>query len=80
MISSKLYGGGDKPNQTGLSRKYIIEGIKASLTRFQMDYADLIFYHRPDIYTSIEETVRAMNFLIDQGLAFYWGSSQWTAE
>lgn len=45
-----------------------------------MDYVDLIFCHRPDIYTPIEETVRAMNFLIDQGMAFYWGTSEWSAD
>jgi len=80
VISTKLFWGGRKPNQTGLSRKHIIEGTKASLARLQMDYVDLIFCHRPDIYTPIEETVRAMNFLIDQGMVFYWGTSQWSAD
>jgi voltage-dependent potassium channel beta subunit len=80
VISTKLFWGGRKPNQTGLSRKHIIEGARASLARLQMEYVDLIFCHRPDIYTPIEETVRAMNFLIDQGLAFYWGTSEWTAD
>jgi voltage-dependent potassium channel beta subunit len=80
VISTKLFWGGRKPNQTGLSRKHIIEGAMASLARLQMDYVDLIFCHRPDIYTPIEETVRAMNFLINQGLAFYWGTSEWSAD
>jgi voltage-dependent potassium channel beta subunit len=80
VISTKLFWGGRKPNQTGLSRKHIIEGARASLSRLQMDYVDLIFCHRPDIDTPIEETVRAMNFLIDQGLAFYWGTSEWRAD
>jgi voltage-dependent potassium channel beta subunit len=80
VISTKLFWGGRKPNYTGLSRKHIIEGARASLARLQMDYVDLIFCHRPDIYTPIEETVRAMSFLIDQGLAFYWGTSEWTAD
>jgi voltage-dependent potassium channel beta subunit len=80
VISTKLFWGGRKPNQTGLSRKHIVEGAKASLARLQMDYVDLIFCHRPDIYTPIEETVRAMNFMIDQGLAFYWGTSEWSAD
>jgi voltage-dependent potassium channel beta subunit len=79
VISTKLFWGGRKPNQTGLTRKHIIEGAKASLSRLQMDYVDLIFCHRPDIYTPIEETVRALNFLIDQGMAFYWGTSEWSA-
>jgi voltage-dependent potassium channel beta subunit len=80
IISTKVFWGGDGPNDTGLSRKHIVEGTRASLARLQMDYVDLIFCHRPDIYTPIEETVRAMNFIIDQGLAFYWGTSEWSAE
>jgi len=80
VISTKIFWGGDGPNDTGLSRKHLIEGTRASLARLQMDYVDLIFYHRPDIYTPIEETVRAMNFIIDHGLAFYWGTSEWSAE
>ncbi len=79
VISTKLFWGGDGPNDTGLSRKHIIEGANASLARLQMDHVDLIFCHRPDIYTPIEETVRAMSYLIDQGKAFYWGTSQWSA-
>jgi voltage-dependent potassium channel beta subunit len=80
VISTKLFWGGNKPNHTGLSRKHIIEGARASLGRLQMDYVDLIFCHRPDIYTPIEETVRAMNFLINEGMTFYWGTSEWSAD
>jgi voltage-dependent potassium channel beta subunit len=80
VISTKIFWGGDGPNDSGLSRKHIIEGTRASLKRLQLEYVDLIFCHRPDIYTPIEETVRAMNFVIDQGLAFYWGTSEWSAE
>lgn len=79
VISTKIFWGGKKPNQTGLSRKHIIEGMQASLKRLQMDYVDLIFCHRPDIYTPIEETVRAMNFVLNQGWAYYWGTSEWSA-
>ncbi len=79
VISTKIFWGGSGPNETGLSRKHIIEGANASLARLQMEYVDLIFCHRPDIYTPIEETVRAMNYLIGQGKAFYWGTSQWSA-
>ncbi len=79
VISTKIFWGGSGPNQTGLSRKHIIEGTLASLGRLQMDYVDLIFCHRPDIYTPIEETVRAMDYLVNQGRAFYWGTSQWSA-
>lgn len=77
VISTKIFWGGRDPNQSGLSRKHIIEGTKASLERMQLDYVDLIFCHRPDIHTPIEETVRGMNYLIDQGMAFYWGTSEW---
>ena len=80
VISTKIFWGGDSPNNSGLSRKHLVEGIRASLARLQLDYVDLIFCHRPDIYTPVEETVRAMNFIIDQGLAFYWGTSEWSAE
>ncbi|HEX7586885.1 MAG TPA: aldo/keto reductase [Anaerolineae bacterium] len=79
VISTKIFWGGDGPNNSGLSRKHIIEATDASLARLQMKYVDLIFCHRPDMYTPIEETVRAMNYLIDHGKAFYWGTSQWSA-
>lgn len=80
VISTKIFWGGAGPNNTGLSRKHIIEGTDASLKRLQMDYVDLIFCHRPDIHTPIEETVRAMNHVINLGKAFYWGTSEWSAE
>ncbi|MFN2215063.1 MAG: potassium channel beta subunit family protein [Anaerolineales bacterium] len=80
VISTKIFWGGSGPNQRGLSRKHVIEGTQAALDRLQLDYVDLIFCHRPDIHTPIEETVRAMTFLIDQGKAFYWGTSEWSAE
>lgn len=80
VISTKIFWGGEGPNQRGLSRKHILEGLRASLARLQLEYVDLIFCHRPDVYTPIEETVRAMSFLIDQGLAFYWGTSEWSAD
>ncbi|RMX64709.1 hypothetical protein DD238_005657 [Peronospora effusa] len=81
VISTKLffgYKGG--PNDVGNSRKHLVEGMKASLKRFGMDYVDLVFCHRPDPFTPMEETVRAMNFLIEQGWAFYWGTSEWRAQ
>ncbi len=80
VVSTKLFWGGDGPNQTGLSRKHILEGIDASLKRLQMEYVDLLFCHRPDIYTPIEETVWAMHQVIQQGKAFYWGTSEWNAD
>lgn len=80
VISTKIFWGGDGPNDRGLSRKHVIEGTEASLARLQLDYVDLLFCHRPDPATPIEETVRAMNYLIDRGKAFYWGTSEWSAE
>ncbi len=79
-VSTKLFWGGDGPNQRGLSRKHIVEGTDKALRRLQVDYVDLIFCHRPDVNTPIEETVRAMNHVIDQGKAFYWGTSEWSAQ
>ncbi|NIM19124.1 MAG: voltage-dependent potassium channel subunit beta [Candidatus Latescibacteria bacterium] len=80
VISTKIFWGGQGPNDRGLSRKHIIEGVNASLARIKLDYVDLIFCHRPDPDTPIEETVRAMNWVIDQGKAFYWGTSEWSAD
>ncbi len=79
VISTKIFWGGKGPNDTGLSRKHILEGADAALKRLQMEYVDLIFCHRPDFLTPIEETVRAMNHVINQGKAFYWGTSEWSA-
>jgi voltage-dependent potassium channel beta subunit len=79
VISTKLFWGGKGVNDKGLSRKHIIEGMKNSLNRLQLDYVDLIYCHRPDIFTPMEEIVRAMNFLIQNGSAFYWGTSEWNA-
>lgn len=78
-VSSKVFFGyEDKlPNQTGLSRKHIIEGCHAALKRLQVEYIDLFFCHRPDKNTPIEETVLAMNTLIQQGKILYWGTSEW---
>lgn len=80
VISTKIFWGGSGPNDSGLSRKHIIEGTAASLRRLQMDYVDLIFCHRPDPDTPIEETVRAMTHIVNQGKAFYWGTSEWSAQ
>ncbi|EGZ10780.1 hypothetical protein PHYSODRAFT_256680 [Phytophthora sojae] len=80
VISTKLFTGTKGvmqggPNDEGVSRKHIVEGLKASLRRLELDYVDVVFCHRFDAYTPIEETVRAMNFVINQGWAFYWGTS-----
>lgn len=85
VISTKLFFGDGQsvngnPNATGNSRKHLLEGMDASLERLQMKYVDLILSHRPDPSTPIEETVRAMDYLINQGKAFYWGTSEWSAQ
>lgn len=79
VLSTKIFWGGDGPNDQGLSFKHIIEGTNAALQRLQTDYVDLIFCHRPDLHTPIEETVWAMNQVIREGKAFYWGTSEWSA-
>lgn len=81
-VSSKVFWGwrgkANKPNQTGLSRKHVIEACHEALQRLQVDYLDLYFCHRPDKNTPIEETVWAMNHLIQQGKILYWGTSEWS--
>jgi voltage-dependent potassium channel beta subunit len=79
MVSTKIFWGGEGPNDRGLSYKHIIEGVNNSLKRLQLDYVDLLFAHRPDPETPIEETVFAFNQVIRQGKAFYWGTSEWSA-
>lgn len=80
VISTKIFWGGKGPNDGGLSYKHILEGTNASLKRLLTDYVDLVFCHRPDLQTPIEETVWAMAHLIIQGKALYWGTSEWSAE
>lgn len=79
-VSSKVFWGGSKPTQRGLSRKHVTDACHAALKRLQVDYLDLFFCHRPDIDTPIEETVRAMHDLIVQGKVLYWGTSEWSAQ
>jgi len=79
VVSSKVFWGGEGVNDKGLSRKHIFEACRRSLKRLQLDYLDLFFCHRPDPTTPIEETVRAMDDLIHQGLVLYWGTSEWSA-
>ncbi|MEO5943505.1 MAG: aldo/keto reductase [Ferruginibacter sp.] len=83
IVSSKAFygwrGKSDKPNQTGCSRKHLTEACNEALQRLQVDYLDLYYCHRPDKNTPIEETVWAMNILIQQGKILYWGTSEWSA-
>jgi voltage-dependent potassium channel beta subunit len=80
VLSTKIFWGGEGPNDTGLSHKHLTEGVHAALKRLRTDYVDLVFCHRPDPSTPIEETVRAFDVLIRQGKLFYWGTSEWSAE
>lgn len=80
IISSKVFWGGNKPTQKGLSRKHVVDACNAALKRLRVDYIDLYFCHRPDAGTPVEETVRTMNNLIDQGKILYWGTSEWPAD
>ena len=80
LVSSKVFWGGLLPNQFGLSRKHILEACDAALKRLQVDYLDLYFCHRPDRNTPIEETVRAMSYLVNSGKILYWGTSEWSAQ
>jgi voltage-dependent potassium channel beta subunit len=81
LVSTKLYWGlNDNPNEKNtLNRKYLIEGIANSLERLDMEYVDLLYCHRADDTTPIEETVRAMHSIIEKGQALYWGTSEWEA-
>lgn len=85
VITTKLFFKGETPlpnqvNRTGLSRKHLIEGAKASLKRMQLDYVDIILAHRFDVSTPMEETCRAFDWLVRHGYALYWGTSSWPAQ
>ncbi|OAL52989.1 voltage-gated K+ channel beta subunit [Pyrenochaeta sp. DS3sAY3a] len=88
VVSTKIYWGThnsalppprNKINNLGLSRKHLLEATTASLARLQLSYVDILYAHRPDRHTPIEETVRAFNHLIDTGKTLYWGTSEWLA-
>lgn len=82
VVSSKAFfgwrGKANKPNQTGLSRKHLVEACHEAMQRLQLDYLDLFFCHRPDKAVPIEEVVWTMNHLIQQGKILYWGTSEWS--
>jgi voltage-dependent potassium channel beta subunit len=85
VVSSKYFWGldrqGDAVNRKDtLNRKYLMQAVDGSLKRFGLEHIDLIYCHRPDPHTPVEETVRAMNDLIVQGKALYWGTSEWSAD
>lgn len=86
VVSTKIYwtsmggmlGKPQPKNSVGLSRKHIIEGTRNSLKRLQLSYVDVIFAHRPDLETPLEETCRAFSWVIEKGYALYWGTSEWS--
>jgi len=80
VISTKIFWGGQGPNDRGVSRKHLLEGMEASLKRLQLDYVDIIFAHRPDLGTPMEEIVRGFTHLVNTGKALYWGTSEWSAQ
>jgi voltage-dependent potassium channel beta subunit len=84
IVSSKVFfgylGKDAKPTQKGLHRKHVVEACEQALKRFQLEYLDLYFCHRPDKQTPIEETVWTMHNLIQQGKILYWGTSEWSAQ
>ncbi|XP_061664594.1 voltage-gated potassium channel subunit beta-2-like isoform X5 [Syngnathoides biaculeatus] len=79
VVTTKIYWGGQAETERGLSRKHIIEGLRGSLARLKLDYVDIVFANRSDVNSPMEEVVRAMTFVIEQGMAVYWGTSRWNA-
>ena len=84
VVSTKFFWGLDRTGEAvnrkdTLNRKYLMQAIDGSLQRFGLDFIDLVYCHRPDPHTPLEETVRAMNDIIQQGKALYWGTSEWSA-
>jgi hypothetical protein len=83
LVSTKFFWGLDRQGESvnrkdTLNRKYLMQAIDGSLRRFGLEHIDLIYCHRPDPHTPIEETVRAMSDIITQGKALYWGTSEWS--
>ena len=85
IVSTKFFWGLNRDSQSvnhkdTLNRKYLMQAIDGSLARMGLDFIDLVYCHRPDAFTPIEETVRAMSDMITQGKALYWGTSEWSAQ
>jgi voltage-dependent potassium channel beta subunit len=79
VVSTKLFWGGPGPNDMGLSKKHLFEGMRGSLQRLGMDYVDIVMAHRPDALTPMEEIVRAFTEIVQSGQALYWGTSEWNS-
>ena len=81
VISTKLWRcPKDGVNNTMLSRKHLVEAMTNSLLRMDQEYVDIVFAHRPDYNTPLEETCRAFDHIIEEGQAFYWGTSEWSPD
>jgi voltage-dependent potassium channel beta subunit len=83
VLSTKFFWGIDGPTpnmQNTLNRKYLMQAVERSLERLRTEFIDIIYCHRADPHTPIEETVRAMHDIIERGQALYWGTSEWTAD
>jgi voltage-dependent potassium channel beta subunit len=88
VVSTKFFWGLDRPaaparrvnGQDTLNRKYLHQAMDGALKRLQLDFVDLVFCHRPDPHTPIEETVWAFHDLITKGKLLYWGTSEWSAQ
>jgi voltage-dependent potassium channel beta subunit len=80
VVSTKIFWGGNGPNKKGLSKKRIFEGTLSSLKRLQLNYVDIMYCHRPDPDTPLEETLYGIDYLLKSGYILYWGTSQWEKE
>eukprot|EP00939_MAST-03C_sp_MAST-3C-sp1_P002154 g2154.t1 len=84
VITTKLFWGAprwlSRPNEMGLSRKHVLEGMAASLRRLQLRYVDIVYAHRPDSNVPMEEVVRAFSYIVESGQSMYWGTSEWSKE
>ncbi len=81
VVSTKIFWWGDRNrNQQGLSKKHLIEGVRESLKRLQLEYVDIVYCHRPDPDVPMEEIVSAMEYILKSGMALYWGTSEWPAD
>ena len=80
VITTKVFWGGSGVNESGLSRKHVLEGLSSSLDRLGLDYVDMVFCHRPDPFTPTETVVQAMTSAVRSGMATCWGTSEWSAQ
>jgi voltage-dependent potassium channel beta subunit len=80
VVTTKLIKCGTGPNDQGLSRKHVLEGLAASLRRLQLDYVDIVYAHRMDDQTNLRESVMALSAVVEKGMALYWGTSEWSVD